>query len=296
MPEQECDQMASDEKNTDFTPDAYEPETIPDVDEAAAAEEAAEYYRELEKNRDEDLIKEQTETKNNEPEPKRRLLRFDFDIDDSLIEEIYEFPSQKKNDLLFYSACIFVAAAFLCTVFYVGVSSSSSDDEIADALDRMRASDSSYAEAIAENEQLTEEIKELTRQSLEAQELTGALGNYEDMKQSLETKLEEAKANFQSKNDELYNLNQELSALKAQQNSYSVTLTPGVYIVGQNIPAGTYDITGAGSIIAATAAGETRINMQLSEDAPSRAELKNGYTVKINRMTGFALSAAENAE
>lgn len=291
--------MANDEKSKEFTPDIYEPEEIIAADEAAAIEEAAEYYKELEEKQKEELKEELKEESGSgqkkEPEQRPGLLKFDFDIDDGLIEEIYEFPAQHKNNLLFYSACIFVAAAFLCTAFYVGANSSASDEEIADALDRMRASDSGYADAVAENEQLTEEIKELTRQSLEAQELTGALGDYEDMKQTLETRLEEAKADFQSKNDELYNLNQELSTLRAQ--SYSVTLTPGVYSVGKNIPAGTYEVSGSGSIIAATAAGETRINMQLSPDTPSSAELRDGYTVKINRTTDFVLSAAaENAE
>lgn len=289
--------MANDEKNTDFGTDIYEPEEIFEIDEAAAIEEAAEYYKELEEKHKEEPEKQSDDNRKEEPEQERGLLKFDFNIDDSLIEEIYEFPAQHKNDLLFYSACVFVAAAFLCTAFYVGTNGSASDEEVAIALDSMRTSDSGYAAAIAENEQLTEEIKVLTRQSLEAQELTGALGDYEDMKQTLETRLEEAKADFQSKNDELYNLNQELSALRAQRDTYSVTLTPGVYSVGKNIPAGTYEVSGVGSIIAATAAGETRINMQLSPDSPSSVELRDGYTVKINRTTDFVLSAAaENAE
>ena len=84
-----------------------------------------------------------------------------------------------------------------------------------------------------------------------------------------------------------------LTELKAKANR--LPLTPGVYTVGKNLPPGTYNVTGAGSMIASTAAGEMKINMQLSAE-PNRAELRDGYTVKLNKSTTFAVSAAADEQ
>lgn len=279
--------------------DGFDPETgeIPFADEAAVREAAAEYYENIAEEQKAELAGD--DEKNSgaaaEKPAKTGVFRFGFDIDDELGEELYEFPARRGNTFVFCAACTFVAAAFLCTAFYVGANRSSGSGDAQKTLDMMRAADSRYAEAVFENERLTEEIKDLTRQSLEAQELTGALGDYEDMKQALETRLEESQAEYQAKNDELYSLNSEIAALKSRQGEYSVTLTPGVYTVGKNLPPGTYNVTGAGSMIASTAAGEMKINMQLSAE-PNRAELRDGYTVKLNKSTTFAVSAAADEQ
>ncbi len=263
---------------------------LPEADAAAAAEEAAEYYDNINKELDEELS--ESASKGEEPERTEERFSFGFDINDELTEELYEFPKERGGSLIFYAACTFVAAAFLCTSFYLGAGKTADSEETQRVLELMSASDAEYAAALEENEALSAELSELSSRRLELRELASSVGDYEETKKSLEERLAAAKADFQSKNDELYSLNQEIAALKSQDGKYTVTLTPGVYAVGENLPAGTYNITGEGSIIGATAAGETKINMQLSPDEANSAELRSGYTVKINRTTTFTLSQA----
>ena len=73
--------------------------------------------------------------------------------------------------------------------------------------------------------------------------------------------------------------------------SQAVTYANGVLTV--NIPAGSYDVSGEGSLIGATSVGETKINIQLSRDTKTQLELKDGYTVKLNHTTEFILKSTQ---
>ncbi|MDY3030137.1 MAG: hypothetical protein SOS24_00050 [Clostridia bacterium] len=210
-------------------------------------------------------------------------LRFHFNIDDALIEEIYEFPERGISRLLFCSCCIFAASLILCGSFYAASFGADNDDTTDILLSRLRSSDSEYMSADAENRMLNDEMQTLAQQALDSQEKNSSINDFDDAKRSKEAILQAAKETFQAKNDELYSLNQELEALKqAQSGGLALELTPGTYSVGKNIPEGSYDIIGTGSLIASTAEHEVRVNTALSTDTPTRVTLKSGYTVKIN--------------
>ena len=222
------------------------------------------------------------------------LLKFDFDINDTLNEVIYDFPISKQNNLLFCSTCILIASLFLCTVYTVATNSETDTEQVQLMLNHLRTTDNDYLSADSENRFLTEEIKELSGDALNFQEINGTVGDYGNTVQSLEKKLETLKSEFIAKNDELYTLNQEVIALRDQTFEVStIDLFPGVYTVGKNIPVGTYNITGAGSLIVSTSAKEVRENVQLNESEATVIELKSGYVVKINRSTRFVLSASQ---
>ena len=262
-----------------------------EIEKVAMEEEIAEYYHEEQKKSKEKADEKPAVQPKKKSKPKSGLLKFDFDIDDGLTEEIYEFPIQQHSNLLFCSACILVAAIFLCTAYSVGTNRSASQSRIQAVLEQLRTNDSNYLDATEKNQQLDRELADLMQQQLEIQELTNTLGDYDGTKQSLEKKLQDAKDNFQQKNDTLYSLNQEIQTLK--QQTLSMTLTPGVYYVGKNIPAGSYDVSGEGSLIGATSVGETKINIQLSRDTKTQLELKEGYTVKLNHTTEFILKSTQ---
>ena len=174
--------------------------------------------------------------------------------------------------------------------FIIGTNHSADSTQTAITLDRLRSVSLDYKSAKAENKQLTQEVSELSQEALEADSKETMIGDYESTKQSLEKELNDAKAKLQSVNDELYNVNQEVKALK--DGSKALELTPGTYSVGTNIPEGSFDVTGSGSIIAATSTKETVINSTLNPDTPVRLVFKSGYTVKINSNTKFAAAGA----
>ena len=94
------------------------------------------------------------------------LLKFDFDINDTLNEVIYDFPMSKQNNLLFCSTCILIASLFLCTVYTVATSGSTDTEQVQLMQNHLRTTDSDYLSADSENRFLTEEIKELAGDAL----------------------------------------------------------------------------------------------------------------------------------
>ena len=121
---------------------------LPEADAAAAAEEAAEYYDNINKELDEELS--ESASKGEEPERTEDRFSFGFDINDELTEELYEFPKERGGSLIFYAACTFVAAAFLCTSFYLGAGKTADSEETQRVLELMSASDAEYAAALRE--------------------------------------------------------------------------------------------------------------------------------------------------
>ncbi len=218
----------------------------------------------------------------------KKPFKFSFDINDTLKEEIYEFKDNTRlqGRFLFASACVFGAAIFICAVFLLGINLSSDRADIELALEKLRTVSSEYTGIDAENKQLLAEVEELSYESLQLADRTAMLEDYETTKQTFEKKLDEMNAEVKAKNDELYNINEELKGLRSHTGT--IMLTPGTYVVGKNIPEGGYNITGNGSIIGATPEKETVINAPLYPTSPSRIELKNGYTIKINCTTTFS--------
>ncbi len=215
-------------------------------------------------------------------------FRFGFNIDDSLTEEIHEFPTPQQSRLLFVSACVFASALFLCTAFIAGTNLSAGSEQTAAALEQLRAVSSEYHDVTEKKNELTEEVRKLSDEELDSQSTANSLNNFDSAKKALEEKLNTAKADFQKKNDELYEINAALNGI--DESAYTIKLEPGEYSVGADIPEGTFSVTGNGSIIASTSANEAVINMQLS-DSPNIVVLKTGYTVKINCTAEFAASA-----
>lgn len=204
-------------------------------------------------------------------------FKFDFNIDDSLAEEIHEFEQPGQSRLLFASACIFAASLFLCTAFVAGTNLSSGSTQTSIFLEQLRTVSTEYHDALEKKKELTEEVSKLSDKELETQSTASSIDNFETAKKALDEKLELIKDDVQKKSDELNEINNDLNGASSQ----SITLTPGVYVVGVNMPEGAFSVTGNGSMLAATIAKETAINMQLS-DSPNVVTLKSGYTVKIN--------------
>lgn len=245
-------------------------------DNEVISEEIAQYYSQAEKATSEEI---------------KKPFKFSFDIDDTLTEEIYDFHNEEPHEkLLFCSACVLAASVFLCTAFILGINTSSDRDQIDIFIEKLKTVDADYVNAKAENAVLTDEVNNLAHEALEAQERLATLDDYETTKQSLSKKLADKKTEFQTKNDELYNLNQELKNIN--EATLDISLTPGVYSIGTNLLEGTYDVTGDGSIIAATSMRETVINSALDKSTPVRLELKSGYTIKINCTAKFTFVSA----
>ncbi|MDD6485000.1 MAG: hypothetical protein PUF72_10615 [Clostridiales bacterium] len=217
---------------------------------------------------------------------------FGFSADDVLSEEIIELNKNSfLNEAVFYLAAVLLAVGAMASAFTMGTSLGAGDDKVSFLTEELRISDEKYNAATAEQKSLNEKLASLTAEHLDTRERAGTIEEYADTKESLEKKLSELSAKAKELNDTLYNKRQTLNAAKESGEKYTITLTPGVYTVGKNLPKGTYSVTGEGSIIASTSAKETKINEQLSADTPASLTLEAGYTIKINKSTTFKLGS-----
>ena len=194
------------------------------------------------------------------------------------------------NELTFYLAAVLIAVCAIASAFHIGTKSNSDDEAIAGITKNLRAGDIEYNDSVLKNKELNDKLTALSAESLAIKEREGTVKDFETTKESLDKKLNSLKQEAKKLNDELYEKRQRLKASKENNSDeYSVTLTPGVYTVGKNLPYGTYNVSSEGSIIASTPARETKINEQLSSDKPISLRLETDYTIKINKKTVFKL-------
>lgn len=248
--------------------------------------EVADYYKNAEIESEDISVKQKDSEK----------FSFGFDINDRLSEEILEVNNEGPlNNVIFYLAVMLLAVFSLSTAYRIGINMNSSKEKTDYFVDEIKSSDVNYNNALEKQEELNNEIAKLTGETLDAKERKGSIEEFADTQKKLEEKLSELENQQKTLNDQLYAKRQELKEAKNNGGGeYSVTLTPGVYTVGKNLPQGTYNVTGAGSLIASTAARETKINEQLNSEKPVSVKLESGYMIKINKYTTFKLSSGKD--
>ncbi len=180
------------------------------------------------------------------------------------------------------SAAVIIAAAM--TAFFIP----KSDGAAERSLNLLRASSGAYNEAktahdnaLAENRQLGEELR---AKNEELEEFRGAQGGLD--------KISESNAELEKKRDELakqaeqkQNEYDSLSDASGETSGRIVTLPSGYYTVGKDITAGSYTVTGSGSIAVARG-GKSTANKLLTSDGEA-FELKDDDRVQIDGSAKF---------
>ena len=222
-------------------------------------------------------------------EDNKNHFSFDVDSTNELTEEIFMFSENnyKNNALVFFVGLIAICITILFISYQFGARLNIDRENLPQIFENLKQSDADYIEESATKDALMSETESLTQELLTKQGEAGQLKSYSINKDTLISKRDELK-------NKLEKLTNELETKKNNNNStqaslYTLTLNPGVYNVGKNIPAATYSVTGNGSIIASSAEKETKINEKLSPDIALEVQLHQDYTVKINTVTKFIL-------
>ncbi len=217
------------------------------------------------------------------------VFNFGFDVSDELSEEVYilgEYNSAKSN-IIFFSVSLVIAFVIAYVSFYTGTRLYPNKESIPSVVEAMKLTDKDYVAATATKETLINEKEYLTEDSLKALKELSDLKTLLNDKETSQKKLKDLTAQYENLSRELTQKKQRLEYEK--NNAYTITLNPGVYVVGKNIIAATFKVTSNGSIIAASEAKETKINEKLSNDTPVILKFYDGYTIKINATTKFVL-------
>lgn len=222
-------------------------------------------------------------------ENNNNVFNFGFDISDELVEEVHildEYNSKKPN-IIFCSIALATAFVICFASFYIGTRLYPDKQSVPSVVEAMKLTDKDYVAASATKETLTKEKEYLTEDSLNALKELSDLKTLLNDKETSQKKLNDLNAQYKSLSAELTQKKEQIES--AKNNAYTITLNPGVYVVGKNIIAATFDVSSNGSIIAASEAKETKINEKLSKTTPVSLKFFDGYTIKINATTKFVL-------
>jgi predicted nuclease with TOPRIM domain len=166
---------------------------------------------------------------------------------------------------------------------FLGIYVPKSTASVEKQLSSLRASDKTYIEKKSEYDALVSEEEQL---SSHIEQTNDELEKFEKTQDNLD-KLSQKNIQLQSEKEQLQNeiasKQSKLSSLESSVNAYSrssVTWSSGKYTVGTNIAAGTYIITGTGSI-AISNSGTARVNKSLKSDGEVFT-LNDGDIIKID--------------
>lgn len=221
----------------------------------------------------------------------KEINSFSFELDSAneLSEEIYILPNTnaKRNDLIFIFI-VLVASILVAVISYqFGMRLNVDKDQMLQIYSELKETDGSYIQEIATNDTLLAENEKLTQEHLKNESEAKQLKDYSINKSTLNKKLESSKSEYEGLVKSIEDRKKQIS--QNSEQIYTLTLNPGVYLVGKNIPAATFSVTGNGSILASSIEKETKINEKLSKGTPIDVVLLDGYTVKITTITKFTL-------
>lgn len=155
-------------------------------------------------------------------------------------------------------------------------------------IDELRHSED-YVKLQKEYAGLSKEVNDLTEALKEKKETVEFIEDYDNKKAELTSKIDTLK---QEINDITYNINQkqaeiaELDKIISDRAGTMITLSPGRYVVGSNIAAGKYSVTGAGKLSVASSSNKSKVNTVIGSSA-YELTLEDGDIVNIEMSAKF---------
>lgn len=162
------------------------------------------------------------------------------------------------------------------------------DTKVEAELEKLRRASAVYTEAKADNERLNERINTLHGDQAEVKAELEGITDYEAIrdrakqdKDDVSKQLEDIRSQVEAKQSEVGKLDEKIKEMGGE-----ITLTPGMYTVGEHIAAGEYHVKGDGSILVSDSDSKLKINTKLT-DTSYLCRLSDGYTVKLETEAKF---------
>lgn len=266
------------ENNTVFENDISLPQSL-------EVEEIIEFYKDLDtSNEPEDI-----EVVENKPKIKQlfSLLKKNKNNDTEIQSEVYGLSENTR--LIIYrslsaviSVCI-IAGAFLLAYFLPG-----NEDVIKEQQETLR-SEKSYESLKSRHDTLKTEIDNLKKSNSEKKKQIDKIADFDNTKAELKTQISAKAYELNALNSQIEDKRKTLAELEAsikEKTPPETVLPPGKYVVGKNIAAGKYLITGTGKFMVATAAGKSKINTTIGS-TPIEISLDKNDVVKFDSKVKF---------
>ena len=199
----------------------------------------------------------------------------------------YGVTERKKFYITLASSVVVSLALIGCAaIISLNLPRNSETDEA--YIEELRQQDE-YVNLQKEYATLSKEVNDLDASLAEKKEKVEYIDDYDNKKAELTLKIDSQK---QQINDITYNINQktaeieELDKIIADRSGTIITLSPGRYIVGTNIAAGKYSVSGAGKLSVATSDNKSKVNTVIGSSA-YEVELNNGDILNIEMTAKF---------
>ena len=199
----------------------------------------------------------------------------------------YGVTERKKFYITLASSVVVSLALIGCAaIISLNLPRNSETDEA--YIEELRQQDE-YVNLQKEYATLSKEVNDLDASLAEKKEKVEYIDDYDNKKAELTLKIDSQK---QQINDITYNINQktaeieELDKIIADRSGTIITLSPGRYIVGTNIAAGKYSVSGAGKLSVATSDNKSKLNTVIGSSA-YEVELNNGDILNIEMTAKF---------
>ena len=199
----------------------------------------------------------------------------------------YGVTERKKFYITLASSVVVSLALIGCAaIISLNLPRNSETDEA--YIEELRQQDE-YVNLQKEYATLSKEVNDLDASLAEKKEKVEYIDDYDNRKAELTLKIDSQK---QQINDITYNINQktaeieELDKIIADRSGTIITLSPGRYIVGTNIAAGKYSVSGAGKLSVATSDNKSKLNTVIGSSA-YEVELNNGDILNIEMTAKF---------
>lgn len=248
-------------------------------------DEIIEFYKDL----DTDAEPEDIEVKENKSKLNQFLSLFlkKKATDKDIQSETYGLS--EKGRLILYrslsgviSVCI-IAGSFVLAYFMPG------NEEIINKQQETLRQEKDYESLKSRHDTLKTDIENLTVSNKEKKEQIDKISDFDNTKAELRTQITAKTYELNELNAQIEEKRKSVAALDAsiaEKTPPETVLPPGKYIVGKNIAAGKYRVTGTGKFMAATAAGKSKINTTLGS-TPTEVTLEKNDVIKFDSKVKF---------
>ena len=180
------------------------------------------------------------------------------------------------------SVCI-IAGAFILAYFLPG-----NEAVINERKAELRA-EKEYTGLKSRHAALKKEVTELRKSNAEKKEKVEKISDFDNTKAELSAKITAKRYELTELNTQISEKRAKISELDlqiAEKSPPESILPPGRYVIGKNIAAGKYMLTGTGKFMVATPSGKSKVNTTLGS-TPLEITLDSGDIVKFDSKVKF---------
>lgn len=196
---------------------------------------------------------------------------------------------EKQRQFLTYIitalVCIAIISGSVVLAMFLPSNKATFDEKAA----QLRAQDD-YTNLKSRYDSLKEEAERLEKENEDKKLYLESVNDFENTKAKLRTEISEKALEYNELNAQITQKRDEIAQLDksiSEKAPPDTVLPPGKYIVGTNIAAGSYFVTGSGKFMVASSKGKSKLNTTLSS-TPLEISLDAGDVVKFDGKVKFS--------